>query len=128
MSTDLNQEGKKWIQTGTAVICMILAYILISFFRQMGSVFELESKIPYYNYIHQGLAVGISLITFFVLMTNQKSYQFLTDVYGELLKVIWPDKNQTVRHTFGVIIGVTIMGFILGLFDMGAGYLLSLLR
>lgn len=128
MSLTTKDNGKKWIQTSVAVLCLTIVYILISFFSQMGEWFELESKVPFYHASAQFLSVLIALGVFIYIVKNKKTSTFLEDVYSETVKVVWPDRSQTVRHTIGIMIGVGIVGFILGVFDFGASWLLSLIR
>lgn len=128
MSSITERQGKKWIQTSIAIGCIFLGYVLISFFSQMSEWFDLESKIPRYELASQGVAVLLSFGVFIYITTNNKTSSFLAEVYSEVLKVVWPDKNQTMRHTVGIMIGVTIVGTMLGVFDISASYLLNLLR
>jgi preprotein translocase SecE subunit len=59
-------------------------------------------------------------------MKNEKTSTFLNEVYAEAIKVIWPDKTDTNKQTIVIMIGVTIVGFILGFFDfMQAGFKLN---
>lgn len=127
MSVSSQDNGKKWIQTSVAITCMLVGYILISFFETLSEWFELEAKIPNYTASSQVLAVLIALGVFVYIMRNPKTSTFLSEVYQETLKVVWPDKNETVRHTVGIMIGVTIIGFILGFFDFVATWALSLI-
>ena len=128
MAVASNDEGKKWIQAAIAVACILLGYILISFFEKIDEWFALETMIPYYAVVSQVLSVGIALGTYIFLMRNPKSADFLTNVYQEILKVVWPDSQQTWRHTIVIMIAVTIMGFIFGFFDFGANFLLGLVN
>lgn len=128
MAVASNNEGKKWIQTVVAVVCILLTYVLISFFEKLTEWFALESKIPFYFVITQGLSVIIGLATYVLVFRNPKSNEFLNDVYQEVMKVVWPDRQQTWRHTFVIMIAVTIMGFVFGFFDFGANYLLQLVN
>jgi preprotein translocase subunit SecE len=128
MAVASNNEGKKWIQTVVAVVCILLTYVLISFFEKLTEWFALESKIPFYFAITQGLSVIIGLATYVIVFRNPKSSEFLQDVYQEVMKVVWPDRQQTWRHTFVIMIAVTIMGFVFGFFDFGANYLLQLVN
>tara|TARA_B100001971_G_scaffold214585_1_gene252856 strand:- start:66063 stop:66449 length:387 start_codon:yes stop_codon:yes gene_type:complete len=128
MSVSSQDNGKKWIQTSVAITCMLVGYILISFFETLSEWFELEAKIPNYTASSQVLAVLIALGVFVYIMKNPKTSSFLSEVYQETLKVVWPDKNETVRHTIGIMIGVTIIGFILGFFDFVATWALSLIN
>ena len=123
-----NKEGSKWIQTSVAITCMVLGYVLISFFATLSEWFELESKIPSYNAGSQVLSVLIAIGVFVYIMKNPKTSTFLEEVYAETVKVVFPDKNETVRHTIGIMIGVGIVGFLLGIFDFVSSYLLSLIN
>jgi len=128
MSVASNDEGKKWIQTTVAVACILLVYVLISFFEKMAEWFALETKIPYFFGISQVVSVVIGLTAYITVFKNPKSSEFLTNVYQEVLKVVWPDRQQTWRHTFVIMIAVCIMGFIFGFFDFGANFLLGLVN
>jgi preprotein translocase subunit SecE len=128
MSVASNEEGKKWIQTAVALTCILLSYILISFFEKIDEWFALETKIPFFFGIVQGVSIVIGVVTYFSIFRNPKSNEFLTNVYQELMKVVWPDRQQTWRHTFVIMIAVTIMGFVFGSFDFGANFLLGLVN
>lgn len=128
MAVASNDEGKKWIQATVAVVCILLGYVLISFFEKLAEWFALETMVPYYFGITQVVSVLIALGTYIGLMRNPKSSEFLTNVYQEVMKVVWPDSQQTWRHTFVILVAVTIFGFIFGFFDFGANYLLGLVN
>jgi preprotein translocase subunit SecE len=128
MSVASNEEGKKWIQASLAVTCILLGYILVSFFEKLAEWFALETMVPYYFGITQAVSVLIALGTYAYILKTPKSSDFLTNVYEELMKVVWPDSQQTWRHTFVIMVAVTIMGFIFGFFDFGANYLLRLVN
>ncbi len=62
-----------------------------------------------------GLAVGIA--TFFILNRNRIAYTFTDEVIGELRKVHWPDKQETVRSTLVVVTFTILVAGALGLYD-----------
>lgn len=128
MAVASNEEGKKWIQASLAIVCILLGYVLISFFEKLAEWFALESVIPYFFGLTQALSVVIAAGTYFYILKNPKTSDFLTNVYEELMKVVWPDSQQTWRHTFVIMVAVTIMGFVFGFFDFGANYLLRLVN
>ena len=128
MAVTSNNEGKKWIQASLAVACIFLGYIIISFLEKMSEWLLLESKIPYYFAISQALGVLVGLVAYIVVLKNPVSSVFLSDVYQKMIKVVWPDKNQTWKYTVIIMIGVTIMGFVFGFFDFGANFLLGLIN
>jgi preprotein translocase SecE subunit len=128
MAVASNEEGKKWIQASVAVVCILTGYVLISFFEKLAEWFALETMIPYFYGITQVVSVLVAIITYIFVMKHPKSSEFLSSVYQEVLKVVWPDSQQTWRHTFVILIAVTIFGFIFGFFDFGANYLLGLVN
>lgn len=128
MAVASNDEGKKWIQATVAVVCILVGYVLISFFEKLAEWFALETMVPYFFAVTQVVSVLVGVAAFFSIMKNPKSSDFLTNVYQEIMKVVWPDSQQTWRHTFVILIAVTIFGFIFGFFDFGANYLLGLVN
>ena len=128
MSSVTNDNGKKWIQAGVTGLCIIIGYVLISFFLQLGEWFELESKIASYVLITNVLSVLIAGGTYFYIINNKVTSSFLEEVWAETVKVVWPDKNETVKHTVIIMIGVTIVGFILWIFDYLGTLFLSLIQ
>jgi preprotein translocase subunit SecE len=62
-----------------------------------------------------GLVVGIA--TFFTLNRNRAAYRFTDEVVAELAKVVWPDKQETVRSTLVVVSFTVIVAGALGLYD-----------
>ena len=128
MSVATNDEGKKWIQTTVAITCILEVYVFINFFEKLSEWFALETMVPYYFGLTQVVSVLVGLATYIIVFKNPKSSEFLTNVYQEVLKVVWPDKQQTWRHTFVIMIAVTIMGFVFGCFDFGANFLLGLVN
>jgi preprotein translocase subunit SecE len=125
MSVASENEGKKWIQFAVALTCMFLGYIVISFLNYVGNLFTLETKISNFFMVSQIIGVVTGLATFFVIVSNPKSSEFLKDVYQELLKVVWPDKNQTWKYTVVIMIAVTIFGVIFFTFDFLANFMLT---
>ncbi|MCB9094920.1 MAG: preprotein translocase subunit SecE [Halobacteriovoraceae bacterium] len=121
------KQAKKWINAGVAVTCIIMFYVLTRFFLQISEWFELEARLPYYAQASQGLSALVSLAAFIVTVRHPVSSKYLAEAFGELVKVVFPDRNETMNMTFKIMILVTIVGFILGFFDWGSGYLMSLL-
>lgn len=128
MAVASNDEGKKWIQASVALVCILSGWVLISFFEKLAEWFPLETMIPYFFAGTQVLSVIISITAFVMIMKNPKSSEFLSNVYQEVMKVVWPDRQQTWRHTLVIMVAVTIFGFIFGFFDFGANFLLGLVN
>jgi hypothetical protein len=100
MAVATKNDGKKWIQTSVAITCIILAYICQSFFETLGEWFDLEALLPNFDWIVRALSIIIGFTTFLVIVNRNQTATFLKEVYAESIKVVWPDKSQTVRMNF----------------------------
>ena len=52
---------------------------------------------------------------------------FISSAIGELKKVVWPTRQETIKLTTMVLVVSAVMGVILGLFDFGFSKLIDLL-
>lgn len=119
--------GNKWINATVAIGALLLGYIITQFVSQLGEWFDLEAKVQYFGGWAQGLGVAFGLVGFIVVTRNPVCIAYLQEVYGELTKVIWPEKEGVVKLTVGIIIGVVLLSVILSLIDLAARHLLGYL-
>lgn len=75
-----------------------------------------------YNILMQFLIIGLVVITTIFLLLKKtdrgvKFCQYWQDSVGELKKVTWPNKKETMQITGAVIVMVMIMGLILWTVD-----------
>lgn len=127
MASVMKNDGKKWINSAIALGSVLLGYLTYRFTIQLGDWFDLEAKFAYFNGASQGLALLVGLSGFLVILKNSKAYTFLNDVYGELVKATWADKDSVVKLTIGIIITVAICSGLLVAVDLGIQKLLGLL-
>lgn len=120
-------DSKKWINALLAVGALILVNIIIRLLYQISEWTDLEAKIDNFRLVAQVFGIVVGLVSFVVVLKNQKAYQYLSEVYGELTKVIWPDKDSTIKLTMVIVVGVAIAAICLGLIDFGIGKVLELL-
>ena len=64
------------------------------------------------------LSAAVGLVTFVILLRNEKVNSFTNEVITELGKVTWPNKKETVMSTGVVSVLVGICSVILFGFDM----------
>ena len=127
MSILKKEDSHKWIRSFIAICSVILGYVVIQFVGQLSIWFNLEASIPNFLAFQQGLGILVGLGFFIFLMKHPKSMNHIQEVYGELLKVVWPDRETVVRITIGIIIGVSILSGIFLLVDYLTRQLLQLL-
>ena len=112
MSIIKSEDSRKWI-TALVVIASVLAGVVVSkFVIQLGNWFDLETKISNFNFIAQGLGFVTGLGTFIYVLKNEKTSNYLEEVYNELLKVVWPSKDATTKMTIGIAIALVIVSAI----------------
>jgi len=117
MSILKSEDSKKWINALVAMISVLSGFITIRFVETLSEWFDLEAKVGNFLAFTQGVGVAAGVLTFFVIYKNKKAMTYLNDVFGELLKVIWPEKDTVVKATIGIIIGVSIFSGLFVLVD-----------
>jgi preprotein translocase subunit SecE len=61
--------------------------------------------------------IGVGVVTFFVAMRTQSVVSYTDEVIGELRKVVWPTRDETVRNATIVLGTVLVLSLILGAYD-----------
>ena len=121
------KDSKRWINSFLAIVSVLIGIVSISFIEQMGDWFDLEAKIEYFQGVTQITGVLLGLGFFVFCLKNAKMMTHLNEVYEELAKVVWPDRDTVVKMTIGVVIGVTIISSIFVLTDFLFQKLLDLI-
>jgi len=127
MSIVKSEDGKKWINAFIAIISILVGFITIRFIETLGDWFELEAKVKYFIAFSQGLGVVTGLTTFLTITKNKVASTHLKEVYAELVKVVWPDKDSVVKVTIGIVIATAIVSGFFVLVDFIFRQLLNLL-
>lgn len=103
------EDSKKWINAFVVICCLVVAYLMNKLFLFVGDWFELEAKIDNYSTMAQLFGFVVGLITFVSLIKVKKVQSHLSEVFAELVKVAWPDKDSTTKLTIGMLIALTIV-------------------
>lgn len=127
MSVIKQEDNQKWINGLVAVFSLIVGFIVIRFSETMGEWFDLEAKIPSFGIVIQGLGILIGITCFILIIKNKGAYTHLKEVYAELTKVIWPDKDTILKITIGLVISLSIVSGFFVLVDFLFQELLNLL-
>ena len=77
--------------------------------------------------VSQGVGIVIGLGTFIAIIKNKNASSHLQEVYDELVKVVWPDRDSVIKVTIGIIIGVSIVSSILVGIDFSFQKILELI-
>lgn len=109
MSLVKKESAGKWINSFIILCCALVAYVVIQFAYQMGEWFDFEAKVKNFIMISQAIGLVVGIAAFLVVIKNTKMMTLMNDVYGELLKVIWPKQDDVLKLTVGIVIGVSII-------------------
>ncbi len=109
MSIIKAEDSKKWINAFIAIVSVLVGYVCIRFFIQMGEWFDLEAKIGNFLLITQGAGILIGVGTFLAVFKHKTAPTQLEEIYGELVKVVWPDKDTILKITVALMIGLSLV-------------------
>lgn len=112
MAVIKEEDRTKWINAFVALVGILLGLLAIRATLQLGEWWDLEAKIPYFMGVTQGLGIVAGLSTFFIIKNHSGASAYLQECYGELLKVVWPDRESVVKATIVILIGVTVISLV----------------
>jgi preprotein translocase subunit SecE len=120
------KNGKKWVNSFVAINSVLIGFISIRFLEQLSEWFDLEASITSFTVLKQVVGVLLGIVTYFLVTKNTKAVSHMDEVYNELQKVIWPEKNTVLKLTIGIMIAVSIVSGIFVLLDFTFQKLLEL--
>lgn len=126
-SLSKKNESQRWINALVAGVSILSGYLLFKFCGQLSEWFALEAKIKSYMVISQIVSGAVAIGMFVILLRNANIAKYLEEVYAEAVKVIWPDKDSTVKLTIGIVIAVAIAAACFSVIDIVIRKLLSFL-
>jgi len=103
---------RKWVHIMFATAGIILAWLLSKCGDWVWSYFAKPNEL----YIGLGAVVVASIATY-IAWKNEEVFTLASEVTGELRKVTWPTRSETVSSTIVVIATTIISSLLLGFFD-----------
>jgi preprotein translocase subunit SecE len=108
MSIIKSEDSSKWINALVAIAAVLSGFVVTKFADQMSAWFDLETKISNFSVLSQGLGVATGILVFVFVLKNDKTSSYLSEVYNELLKAVWPSKDATLKMTIGIAIALVV--------------------
>ena len=117
MSILKSEDSSKWINALVVIFSILCGFVLAKFLEQVGVWFDLEAKISMFPMIAQSVGVIVGVGTFVYINKNNFTSTYLNDVYKELLRVVWPTKDTTLKMTIGLVFALVIVAGIFVVVD-----------
>ncbi|EQC46504.1 preprotein translocase, SecE subunit [Bacteriovorax sp. BSW11_IV] len=127
MSLVRAEDKKKWINAFVAIMSILCGYTMIRFVAKLGEWFDLEAKIGNFLAFNQGVGILVGLMVFVLVIKNRKATEHMDEVYEELVKVSWANKDAVLKITVGLVIGLSIVSGIFVLIDLAFREILNLI-
>jgi len=102
----------------SSVIALIAGIVAFYWYDELALPFRVAMVVA-------GLAAGAGLMWF--TWYGREFWQFAQAARIELRKVVWPERDETVKTTYVVFGFAVVMGLFFWLLDMGLTYLTRLL-
>jgi preprotein translocase subunit SecE len=121
------EDNHKWIRFFLAIVSVITAFVSIRFLEQLSEWFDLEAKIGNFQIVSQIVGIILGVTTFLAILKNKNASTYMNEVYTELTKVVWSDREVAMKLTVGIVVGVSIISLIFLGFDVAFQKLLELI-
>jgi preprotein translocase SecE subunit len=104
-------------------------FLVRTFVQWLTFTFYQVRKLPGMEVAREILPVAGALITFLILLRNQKVNETMDGVIAELKKVTWPNVQDVKKSTVVVMVCILLASGLLAIFDLlfgkVVGFLLS---
>src|SRR5262245_60164127 len=110
---------RKWTYLMFATGGIVLAYVLLRVGDWVWSYYGAKPN----DMLLGSIAFGVAGLVALVFVRNERIFGLASEVTGELKKVTWPTRKETMSATLVVIITVIVSSVFLGLFDFTWAFL-----
>lgn len=111
------QDNRRWVLIALLLFGLIIGGLSFLLFRNINVMFRLSTYIAYSETLVKILPVLIGGGVFIWIYKSHSKMSHLDDVVGEVRKITWPARKDTVASTVVVVIAILIIAGILGVYD-----------
>lgn len=109
MSIIKSEDSNKWINALVILFSAVVGFLTKRFIDQLAVWFDLETKVSNIAYVSQVLGVVVAISLFAYIVKSAKTSSYLNEVYDELVRVVWPTKDATMKITIGLVVALVIV-------------------
>jgi preprotein translocase subunit SecE len=112
MSIIKSEDSNKWINALVILFSAVVGFLAKKFVDQLSIWFDLETKVSNIAYVSQALGIVVAVLLFAYIVKSAKTSSYLNEVYDELVRVVWPTKDATMKITIGLVVALVIVAAI----------------
>jgi len=112
MSIIKSEDSNKWINALVILFSAVVGFLTKKFVDQLSIWFDLETKISNIGVVSQVLGIVVAIALFAYIVKSVKTSSYLNEVYEELVRVVWPTKDATMKITIGLVVALVIVAAI----------------
>lgn len=121
-----NEKSNQNIISFSFVIAGFIAFgVTYTVFEILAEAFGAVARLRAQEVFKQGLPVAVGFAVFLALFLNPKIYVWADECVGELRKVVWPSRKDTIAMTTVCCVMVVVAGIGFGVFDFFASQLIK---
>ena len=109
MSIIKSEDSGKWINGLVALFAFVVGFLTKRFIDQLSIWLDLETKVSNIGLISQVVGVLIGFAIFVYVLKSEKTSSYLKEVFDELVRVVWPSKDATMKITIGLVVALVIV-------------------
>ena len=109
MSIIKSEDSGKWINGLVAIFSFVVGFLSKRFVDQLSIWLDLETKIPNIGLVSQVLGILIGFSVFVYVLKNPKTSDYLKEVFEELVRVVWPTREATMKIAIGLVVALTVV-------------------
>jgi preprotein translocase subunit SecE len=123
---DNEKSNESYISTSFAFTGILVYFITSVVLEVLAGTFGTVARIRSNEIVQHGLPVAFGLATFLFLFMNKKTHAWADECIGEVRKVVWPSRKDTVSMTIVCCVMVLLSGLGFGVFDFVSSQLIKM--
>lgn len=113
----MENNQQKWVSLSFVVGSALVAIVIYMLASKFSVMLDFEGRFRSLDKVILFGSVVIGIGLYLGLSKNAKSSGFMNEVVAEVVKVTWPEQEETVKATIAVLISVVIAGVALWIVD-----------
>lgn len=111
------ESNQKWVNLSFLAGAGLIGFVVFLLASRAAAALDFDGR---FGHLESSIKIGavvVGALCFLLLYRSKSATLYMDEVFIELNKVTWPQREETTKGTIAVLIAVTVMGFMFGLVD-----------